>query len=494
MNMNTNNEQRATSNDNIRVRFAPSPTGYLHIGGARTALFNWLFARQNNGKFVLRIEDSDIDRSLLDSEEKIIEDMRWFGLDWDEGPDKPGDFGPYRQTQRLNKYHEYAQKLLNEKKAYLCYCTPEELEDKRKKQLAQGVTPTYDGTCRDISSEQEEKFKKEQRLPAVRFKTPDKIYVVNDLIKGPVEFKGDLMGDFIILKSDKTPSYNFAVVADDADMKITHVIRGDEHLINTPRQIMIYEALNLPLPEFAHIPMILAPDHTKLSKRHGTISVGEFRKKGYLSESLVNYLALLGWSCDGKKEFFSISELINEFSLNRVAKNPAVYDIKKLNWMNSSYLKKLSLDDLTKTAVPFLIKANLVSEPISEEKFNWLKKLLETLKNYLSYTEEIIELSRDYFTDAVNYTREAKSVLSEDNSKKVISCFMEELASASESMNFEKFQEIIKNVSGKTQIKGKALYMPIRSAVTGQIHGAELKDIFELLGRERILKRLKDIS
>jgi nondiscriminating glutamyl-tRNA synthetase len=304
----------------VRVRFAPSPTGYLHIGGARTALYNWLFARQSGGKFVLRIEDSDIDRNLKDSESNILEQLQWLGLNWDEGPDRGGPYGPYRQSARLDKYMQYALKLLEQGQAYKCYCTEAELQAERETALARKLNPRYSGRCRNLSREDEAAFLKAGRPAALRFKVPDTKIVVRDMAKGDVEFDAGLIGDFVILKSDATPSYNFAVVIDDLTMEISHVIRGDEHLINTPRQVMIYNALQADLPKFCHLGMLLAPDRSKLSKRHGTTSTGEFRDLGYLPEGLLNYLALLGWSPADDRELFTLDDLTKAFSLERVAK------------------------------------------------------------------------------------------------------------------------------------------------------------------------------
>jgi glutamyl-tRNA synthetase len=291
--------------EEVRVRFAPSPTGELHIGGARTALFNWLFARHNEGKFILRIEDTDVVRSREDFSKSAMDSLRWLGLDWDEGPGKEGDYGPYFQSQRLSIYQKYAGKLIEEKKAYLCYCTQEELEESNRKMRAKNELPRYDGRCRTLSPTQIGNLEKKGRLSSIRFKVPEKgITYVEDLLRGKVNFANEMMGDFIILKSNKTPAFNFANVIDDALMKITCVIRGDDHLSNTPRQILLYKALNLENPQYVHIPMILGEDRTKLSKRHAAISVSSYRKKGYLPWALVNYLALLGWSTADSQQFF----------------------------------------------------------------------------------------------------------------------------------------------------------------------------------------------
>jgi len=341
--------------EKVRVRFAPAPTGYLHLGSARAALFNFLFAKGRKGVFILRIEDTDKERSREEYEEDILEGLRWLNLSWDEGPDKGGEFGPYRQSEREDIYKRYAKILLDKEIAYPCYCTEEELRERRREDLKQKKAPKYDGRCRGLSKEERENFEKRGRKPTLRFKVSSQILEVLDLIRSKVVFDTSLIGDFIITRQDGTSSFIFANVLDDALMKVTHVIRGDDHLSNTPRQVLLYQALGLPLPEFAHIPMILAPDRSKLSKRHGAVSVGEYKKKGYLPEALVNYLALLGWSPErSTQEFFSLKELTEQFSLRRVSKSGAIFDFKKLDWMNGCYLRKSSLDRITKLSWPYL--------------------------------------------------------------------------------------------------------------------------------------------
>jgi nondiscriminating glutamyl-tRNA synthetase len=471
----------------VRVRFAPSPTGYLHIGGARTALYNWLFARKQGGKFILRIEDTDIDRNLKESESNILEQLQWLGLDWDEGPDKGGPFGPYRQSERLNKYLEYALKLLEQGFAYKCYCTEEELALEREAALAQKLNPRYSGRCRSLTSEQEQAYLRQGRKAALRFKVPETKIVVQDLAKGEVEFDGSLIGDFIIIKSDFTPSYNFAVVIDDLDMKISHIIRGDEHLINTPRQIMIYEALKAPLPQFCHLGMLLAPDRSKLSKRHGTTSTGEFREKGYLPEALINYLALLGWSPAEERELFTKDELVAAFSIDRLAKNPAIYDLAKLNWINAHYLRKLSLQKLVDLCLPHLIKAGFIK---GLEPEAWLEKLVELFKDYISYAQEIVEQARSFFAPVLS--EEGRQALAESGSEAVLAIFAQEVESL-EHLNEDNFKVVMKAVQQQTSMKGKALYFPIRAALTGQVHGPDLSKICSLLGKEKVLERIRSV-
>jgi nondiscriminating glutamyl-tRNA synthetase len=329
-------------NSAVRVRFAPAPTGSLHVGGARTALFNYLFARRNGGALVLRSEDTDAARSSPESEHVIQEDLRWLGIEWDEGPDMGGPFGPYRQTERRDRYGLAAARLLEIEAAYLCYCTPEELDAQRVAAEAKGEAPRYSGKCRTLTRAQQTEHEAAGRKPAIRYRMPERDIYVEDIIRGSVHFPAGTIGDFVIIKSDGIAAYNFAVVVDDTEMEISHVLRGDEHLPNTPRQVALYEALEFPLPLFAHVSMILAPDHQKLSKRHGATAVAEYRDQGFLPEALVNYLALLGWSPGDDREFFRIEELGKEFSLDRVSKSPAVFDHAKLRWFNAHYIRAQS--------------------------------------------------------------------------------------------------------------------------------------------------------
>ena len=326
----------------IRVRFAPSPTGPFHIGGARSALFNWLFARKMGGKLVLRIEDTDLERSSRESEENIKAALKWLGLNWDEGIDVGGEYGPYRQTERLELYKKYTDQLLAEGKAYYCYCTDEELEAERQALSAKGQMPRYMGKCRNLTSEQIEQYEAEGRKPTVRFRVPaDQQILVRDMVRGDVVFDSNGIGDFVIVKSDGIPTYNYAVVIDDALMKISHVIRAEEHLSNTPRQCLIYDALGFTQPTFGHISLILGKDRTKMSKRHGATSVDQYRQLGYLPEGIDNFLALLGWAPNSEQEIFSMEELIQAFSMEHVAKNPAVFEIDKLNWITQLYMRQL---------------------------------------------------------------------------------------------------------------------------------------------------------
>lgn len=472
----------------VKVRFAPSPTGYLHIGGARTALFNYLFARKNNGIFILRIEDTDLNRSTYESERVIVRDLNWLGIHWDEGIDIGGENGPYRSTERVGIYKKYVDKLLEEGKAYLCYCTEEELEKEREELLAKGQMPRYLGRCRNLTDDQRKAFEKEGRKPTVRFRVPEnQLIVIEDRVRGKVEFNSNDIGDFIIVKSDGIPVYNFAVVVDDHLMGITHIIRGEEHLSNTPRQILIYEALGFEKPEFAHVSLILGKDRTKMSKRHGGTHIEYYRDKGYLPEAIVNFLALLGWSPENNQEIFSLDELVEQFSLDRVAKNPAVFDLDKLNYINNWYIKNSTLDKICELAVPYFIKEGLIGQDYDRE---WIRKLVSLYKDGLNYIEEIIEKSKIFFGDEVIFeNQEARELMNKDfvpSLLKNLKDYLERIQIVDENT----LKEMFKNMQKETGVKGKDFFMSVRVAITGQTHGPELVQIMILLGKEKIIKRL----
>ncbi|HHY80471.1 MAG TPA: glutamate--tRNA ligase, partial [Thermoanaerobacter sp.] len=377
----------------VRVRFAPSPTGSLHIGGARTALFNWLFARHNGGKFILRVDDTDLQRSTEESMKGILEGLRWLGIDWDEGP--------IYQSQRIEEYRKFANKLLEEGKAYYCFCTKEELEEMRKQAEKEGRPPMYTGKCRNLTKEQIEEHLRQGRKPVIRLKVPQQgKTVVHDVIRGDVEFDNSTFDDFIIMKSDNMPTYNFATVVDDYQMGITHVIRAEELLSNTPKQILIYEALGVEIPQFAHVSMVLAPDRSKLSKRHGATSVQEFRDQGYLPEAIVNYITLLGWMPKDGEEIFDVSKSIKEFTLERVSKNPAVYDVQKLTWINGHYIRNYDLDKLTEAVIPFLKAKNLIREDFD---YDYIKKIVSAVREREKTLVDIADAMSYYFTEVNEY-------------------------------------------------------------------------------------------
>ncbi|MCR3921098.1 MAG: glutamate--tRNA ligase [Firmicutes bacterium] len=480
----------------VRVRFAPSPTGPLHIGGARSALFNWLFARHHHGIMVVRIEDTDLDRSTRAYEELILESMRWLGMDWDEGIGVGGPNGPYRQQERLHLYQPFVEQLLESGQAYHCYCSEEELDAERQKLTAQGQTPRYLGKCRNLSQQDREEKCAVGRKPVVRFRVPeDTLLVVDDMVRGRVEFESDGIGDFIIVKSDGIPTYNFAVVLDDALMNITHILRGEEHLSNTPRQLLIYQALNFKLPRFAHISLILGEDRSKMSKRHGATSVVQYRDQGYLPEALVNFLALLGWSPEGEKEIYTAEELAQLFSLERVSKSPAVFNFAKLKWMNAHYIKEAPLEDITKQCVPYLQKAGLVEANPSPQQWMWLEQVVATSQEKIEYLAQAPELLQAFFGETVildQSDEDAKRVLALETSPAVIAAFLTKVQEVSE-WDGDLVRQLIKEVGKNVGVKGKALFMTVRVAVSGQSHGPDLNALLVLLGPTLVAKRLTNM-
>jgi len=470
----------------VRVRFAPSPTGYLHIGNARTALFNYLFARKNKGKFVLRIEDTDKERSKREYEEGIIEDLKWVGIDWDEGPDIGGPFEPYRQSERLSIYRDIAEKLLKEGKAYKCFCTKEEVEGRTKE-------TGYDGKCRNLTKEEIEKLEKERKEYVLRFKVPEKKKVkVNDLIRGEVEFETDFITDFIIMKPDNTPTFHFAVVVDDVLMEITHVIRGEDHLSNTPKHIMLFEAVGGKIPQFAHMSMTLGSDRTRLSKRHGATSVRFYKQEGYLPEAFFNYITLLGFGITEGKEIFTKEELISEFSIERCNKSNAVFDPEKLLWMNGYYIRNSTPERLFQLSLPFLKKACLVKEPLSEEKKEEIKKLIYLHREKVKTLKEI-PLWIDYFlTDEINYEEQCIKEYLGENSKKILSELLPYLEECSD-FNKDLLESQLKKFFDEKKYKTKDVFHPLRVALSGRMKGPGIFELLEFLGKEKVIRRLKNI-
>jgi glutamyl-tRNA synthetase len=466
-----------------RVRFAPSPTGELHVGGARTALFNWLFARKHQGAFILRFEDTDIERNRPELIEPILESLRWLGLLWDEGP--------YFQSQRTSLYREWAEKLLKESKAYKCYCTPEELEAKRKHALAAKQKPKYDGRCRQLSHDEEQKFLVEGRLPALRLKVAETgTTVVEDAIRGHVEFDHAELDDFIVLRSDGRPTYNFSVVVDDVTMGITHIIRADEHLNNTPKQILLYHAFNYPVPVFAHVPMVLAKDRSKLSKRHGATAVSEFRDRGILPEALVNYLARLGWS-HGDQEIFTKEELIENFSLDAVHPSAAIFDEEKLLWLNQHYLKTGDPQRIGELLRPFLVKLSIMSETEAQAvSGEHLEKIVIFFRERGRTLTELAEPARYLLTDNLIFEPEAmKQFLTPEKGR-----LLRGLAEALAAVKPFTVSELEKAARAYVETQGKSLKdiaQPCRVALTGRTTGAGLFETMELIGKERVIARLR---
>ena len=463
----------------VRVRFAPSPTGHLHIGNARTAILNWIFAKKTGGTFILRIEDTDIERSTKASMESIFDDLRWLGLDWQEGPEVGGEFGPYRQSERLEIYKKYLDIIKSKKLAYPCFCTAEELEEKRKEAKARGEDLYYDRKCLNLSEQEKSELEEAGRKPVWRFCVSPGGIEWEEPVKGRLAFDGGNFGDFVIMRSDGIPTYNFAAVVDDAFMQISHVIRGDDHVSNTPKQILLYHALGFELPQFVHIPMILGPDRTRLSKRHGATSVGEFKAKGYLPEALINFLSLLSWSSKSEEEFLPIERLVSEFDFSRMSKSPAIFDTIKLNWMNGNYIRGLELDKLIDFAIPFLESAGI--DPSDRGK---LENIFSLVKDNVEYLERIPELVKPFYQDSIQLTDgQAIALYSKDISQKIYWAFLRYLQNY-DHLDAGKFIAIMKQVQKETGIMGKDLWAPIRVALTGQIHGPELPKTAEILGKE----------
>ncbi len=453
----------------VRTRFAPSPTGYLHIGGARTALFNYLFARQHKGKFILRIEDTDVARSTEESVQAILDGMEWLGLEWDEGP--------YFQSKRFELYREHAYKFLKMGKAYKCYCTPEELEDRRKAALAQGKPPKYDGRCKARRDEPDRPF-------AIRFKVPPGTTLVKDIIKGNVAFDNNEIEDLIILRSDGTPTYNLCVVVDDATMEITHVIRGDDHLNNTPKQIMLYEAFGYTAPQFAHLPMILGADKTRLSKRHGATSVMTYKEMGYLPHALVNYLTRSGWS-HGDQEVFTMEELIEKFSLENVGKSSGVFNPEKLLWLNHHYIKEGKSGELSQLLMPFLEAKGYKVSP-DERLSAMVKGLQERSKTLL----EMAGSAEFYFKEDIIYEKVAADKFLTDDMLEVF----ETLAARLDSLltfDHKGVEEVFNNIMNEKDLKLGKIAQPVRVALTGTTVSPGIFEVIEVLGREKTIGRLK---
>ena len=459
----------------IRVRFAPSPTGHLHIGGARTALFNWLFAKHNNGSFILRIEDTDRTRSTEEYIQSIIEGMQWLNLDWDEGP--------HRQTERLSVYQTYTEKLLEQGKAYYCYCSPEELEQRRKEALSQGKTPKYDGRCRSITEPLPDKN------PVVRFMMPQQgETAIQDLVKGRVVFENAQLDDLIIRRSDGTPTYNFTVVVDDVDMLITHVIRGDDHLNNTPKQVHIYNALGYSVPSFAHLPMILGSDKARLSKRHGATSVTAYKEMGYLPHALVNYLARLGWS-HGDQEIFTRDEMIEYFSFEHIGSSSSVFNPEKLLWLNSQYIMKTDNGQLAELVLPFLQSTDVIGENQDIDK-TWLAQAVGTLRERSKTLVELAGALTYYISDEIEYDPKAqKKFLNTD-----ILPYLKEVKDSLEQTDVFLADKIHRNfteIVEKHGIKLGKLAQPVRVAVTGRKESPGIFEVLEVLGKEKTLRRLE---
>lgn len=479
----------------VRVRYAPSPTGDLHIGNARTALFNYLYTKHYNGKFIIRTEDTDTKRNVEGGEESQLEFLKWLQIDWDEGPDVGGDYGPYRQTERLDLYEKYVADLLERDLAYECYMTAEELEAEREQQRANDEVPKYSGAHSRLTPEQIAAFKAEGREPSIRFRVPaNKSYTFPDIVRGNITFESSDFGDWVIVKKDGIPTYNFAVVVDDHLMAITHVLRGEEHISNTPRQMMVYDALGWEPPTFGHMTLILNEDRKKLSKRdqHILQFIEQYRDLGYLPEAIFNFITLLGWSPVGEEEIFDKPTLIDIFDPKRLSTSAAVFDPQKLKWMNGEYIKAVDLQEVIDLTMPHLIKAGRVSEDMDESTKVWIEDVISLYKEQLGYGAEIVELTELFFKEEVDYDESAKEVLQGEQVLEVLQVFTDKLIHL-DSFDKDAIKMEIRATQKETKHRGKKLFMPIRVATTGQTNGPELPKAIELIGKEVILARLDQV-
>ncbi len=471
----------------VRLRFAPSPTGYLHVGGARTALFNWLYARHLGGTFVLRIEDTDVARSSEESVQAILDGMRWLGLNWDEGPEVGGSFGPYFQMQRLDTYKEAANQLLNAGHAYHCFCTKEELDGLRAAAQEKGETFAYPGRCRNLLPDIVQKFCDEGRKPVIRFQVPTSgETVVDDLVHGPVTFRNDQFDDFVIMKADGGPTYNFAVVVDDALMQISHVLRGDDHLSNTPKQILIYQALGYVLPRFGHIPMILGSDRTRLSKRHGATSVMAYAEAGYLSDAFVNYLSRLGWG-HGDQEIFTRQELIDFFDVPAINKTAAVFDPVKLDWVNAQWLKATPSAEIAGLLRSHLAKRGY---PVEAKSDAWLAGLVDLLKERTKTLEEMTDYAKFFFDLELTYDAESVEKFLTEANRPIIEGLIAAFDAESD-WTAERIEGAFKDLAAKLGLKAGGVIQPARVALAGSKVSPGMYETAELMGKELVLKRLR---
>ena len=477
----------------VRVRYAPSPTGNLHIGNARTALFNYLFAKHYGGDFVLRIEDTDFKRNKEEGERSQLKYMDWLGLDYDEGIGKEKEFGPYRQSERIEIYQKYAEQLLAEDKAYKCYMTAEELEAEREEQVANGLPPRYSGKHAHLTKEEQDQFEKEGRKPSIRIRVPqDRTYSFNDMVKGELSFEGKDFGDFVIVKNDGVATYNFAVAIDDHLMEISHVLRGDDHVSNTPKQLVVYEALGFKPPIFGHMTLIVNENKKKLSKRDETIIqfIEQYDDLGYLPEALFNFITLLGWSPEGEQEIFTREEFVKIFDEKRLSKSPAFFDNNKLTWINNQYIKAQPLERIVNLALPFFVKEGVATQEEVDNNRAWFQKLISLYQPQMSYGAEIVELTKQFFVEEIKFDEEELEILKQDTTVAVFEDFLEKLEVAGD-FTSESIKTLIKTIQKDTGVKGKNLFMPIRIASTGSMHGPELNTSLELLGRDRVVARVK---
>ena len=479
------------NNKEVRVRIAPSPSGNLHIGTARTALFNYLFAKKNHGKYILRIEDTDLDRSSQAYIQNIYDSLKALGLNWDEGPDVGGPYGPYQQSERFDIYPKYAQKLIDAGYAYECFCTQEELDAEKQESIKNKRPHVYSGKCRHLSEEEKEKLRAEGRKPSIRFHVPDSGETkFTDMVKGDLKFDNSLIGDFVIMKSNGTPTYNFAVVIDDMEMKISHIIRGEDHISNTAKQILIYEALGAEIPQFGHLGMILAPDRSKLSKRHGATAVSEFVEKGYLTEALVNFVALLGWSPSDGHEIKTLDEIVEDFRIHEVSSSNSIFEYDKLNWMNGQYIKKMDIKKLAELVRPFLSMYDL--SEMSQENY---ERMIEVTREPITILSDLVNDVKYFFGQDAEIEPDVQTkILDSEDGQKVLRYVVENELDKWDFEDSEKLHEQLADLRAyfKEQgIKPKETMWAIRAAVTGRTHGADMVAILQILGKERSVRRIK---
>ena len=495
----------------VRVRFAPSPTGPLHVGSSRTALFNYLFAKKNHGRFILRIEDTDIERSEQKWTDEIIEQLKWLGIQWDEGPDIGGKFGPYKQSQRTDIYEKYLKQLLDEDKAYYCFCTAEELEDKRQEQMSRGLAPKYDGKCSNLSKEVVKRNMAEAKQSVIRLRVPNKKIRFNDLIRGQVQFDMGLLGDMVIAKNLNTPLFHLALVVDDYLMQVSHVIRGEDHISNTPRQILLQQALGFYQPIYAHLPLLLNPDRSKLSKRQGDVALADYHNKGYLPEALINFMVLLGWNPGTEKEIFSLQQLVKEFSIEKVQKAGAVFNLQRLDFLNGFYIRQKPIEKLTELCKPYLKDAGLLVEGHFSE--NQLEKIIEVSKTRMKKLSDVIELSDLFFPDKLNYDKEmlawprpvgrgsaiesGDKMQEKDVKEALLLC--DKILSELKTWEIKKIEQALldgvgefnKKMGYPENNKGFLLW-PLRVALSAKKFSPGPFEIAEILGKEKTLKRIAD--
>ncbi|MFR3569378.1 MAG: glutamate--tRNA ligase [Paraclostridium sordellii] len=487
----------------VRVRFAPSPTGFVHIGSLRTALYNYLFAKRMGGEYILRVEDTDRTRIVDGAIENMLEAMAWAGVNHTEGVvlgenkeiTQVGEYGPYIQSERLDIYKDYIQQLLDSGKAYYCFCSKERLDEVREKQKEAGETPKYDGNCRNLSKEEVEAKLAAGEEYVIRLKLPENhVIKFTDLVRGETEFNTDELDDQVLIKTDGFPTYHFAVVIDDHLMKITHVIRGEEWISSTPKHVYLYEAFGWEAPTFVHLPNILNKEKKKLSKRHGDVAVEDFKKKGYLPEGLVNYVALVGWSPDDNQELFTMKELEEHFSIERVSKSGGVFDTDKLNWVNQHYIKDASDEYITDLAIPFLIEAGYITEEDAKNRYDFVKDMVSVVKEKLQYVKEVTEHVNIFFGDKVELeTEECREFLKLEHIPTLINALEEKICAADE-INEEAFKAMLKEIQKEHGIKGKNLFMGTRIILTGQMHGPDLPKAAAVIGKDMCLNRIKYVK